>query len=45
MKPGSLLYGLGELVDPGLKNFVKTKLRDETIQLLKIFREFPLYSR
>lgn len=45
LKPGSLLYGLGELVDPGLKNFVKTRLRDETIQLLRIFREFPLYSQ
>lgn len=45
LKPGSLLYDLGELVESGLKNFVKTKLRDETIQLLRIFREFPLYSQ
>lgn len=40
----SLLRGLGELVDPGLKLFVKTKLKAETIQLLKMYCEFPLLS-
>jgi len=40
----SLLNGLGELVDPGLKAFVKTKLKSETIQLLKIFKQYPLLS-
>lgn len=38
----TLLNGLGELVDDGLKGFVKTKLKDETIQMLTIFKEFPL---
>jgi len=40
----SLRNGLGELVDPGLKAFVKTKLKSETIQLLKIFKQYPLLS-
>jgi hypothetical protein len=39
-----LLNGLGDLVDISLKEFVKTKLKTETIQLLKMYREFPLYS-
>jgi predicted nucleotidyltransferase component of viral defense system len=39
-----LLNGLGDLVDNSLKEFVKTKLKTETIQLLKMYREFPLYS-
>ena len=38
----SLLNGLGELVDDNLKGFVKTKLKDDTIQMLNIFKEFPL---
>ncbi len=40
----SLLNGLGELVDVGLKEFVKTKLKTDTLQLLRIYREFPLFS-
>lgn len=40
----SLLTGLGELVDINLKEFVKTKLKTETVQLLKMYREFPLFS-
>lgn len=39
-KSTALLSGLGELVDTGLKEFVRTKLREETLQLLKIYREF-----
>lgn len=39
---GRLLNGLGELVDPALKEFVKKGLKKETIQLLKMYREFPL---
>ena len=39
-----LLNGLGDLVDISLKEFVKTKLKTETIQLLKMYREFPLNS-
>jgi len=42
INPKNLLYGIGELVDDNLKGFVKTKLKDETIQMLRIFKEFPL---
>jgi len=37
-----MLHGMGELMDTELKNFVKTKLRSETISLLKFYKEFPL---
>lgn len=40
----SLLTGLGDIVDVNLKEFVKTKLKTETIQLLNMYREFPLFS-
>jgi predicted nucleotidyltransferase component of viral defense system len=40
----TLLTGLGELVDINLKEFVKTKLKAEAIQLLKMYREFPILS-
>ena len=40
----SLMNGLGELVDVNLKEFVKAKLKTETIQLLKLYRKFPLYA-
>jgi len=42
IKSNSLLNGLGELVDTDLKDFVRTKLKAETIQLLKLYREFPI---
>lgn len=37
----SLMSGLGELTDAKMKTFVRTKLRKETIQLLRFFKEFP----
>jgi len=37
----SLMSGLGELTDARMKTFVRTKLRKETIQLLRFFKEFP----
>ncbi|MBN2349611.1 MAG: nucleotidyl transferase AbiEii/AbiGii toxin family protein [Bacteroidales bacterium] len=40
----TLLNGLGELVDTGLKEFVKTRLKPETIKLMKMYRKFPLFS-
>lgn len=40
----TLLNGLGELVDIGLKEFVKTGLKSETIKLMKMYRQFPLFS-
>ncbi len=44
MSDKGLLHGMGELMDPGMKNFVKTKLRTETISLMKFYRDFPLFS-
>ena len=38
----SLLDGLGELVDPELKTFVRTKLRAEVITLFKFYKSFPI---
>lgn len=43
VKENSLLNGLGELIDVNLKEFVRTSLKSETIQLLKMYREFPLF--
>ena len=41
-KDDRLLYGLGELMDPELKQFVRTKLRNETIGLMEFYRKFPI---
>jgi predicted nucleotidyltransferase component of viral defense system len=37
-----LLQGAGELMDDEMKKFVRTKLRTETIGLLKFYKEFPI---
>ena len=43
--PKLLMQGLGEVIDDvRTKNFVKSKLIDETTQLLKLFAEFPQIS-
>ena len=42
MNDKGLLQGLGELMDNEMKKFVRTKLRMETISLLKSYIEFPL---
>lgn len=42
MSDTGILHGLGELMDNRMKTFVRTKLRSETIGLLKIYKEFPL---
>lgn len=39
-----LLNGLGELTDEEMKKFVRNKLRSETINLLKFYKEFPILS-
>lgn len=39
-----LLFGLGELMDDEMKHFVRTKLRIETISLLRLYKEYPLLS-
>lgn len=36
-----LMNGLGELTDGKMKSFTRTKLRNETIQLLQFFKAFP----
>jgi len=41
----AMLSGLGELVDSNLKEFVRTKLREETIQLLRMYRKYPLTTK
>ncbi len=42
MSDKGMLNGLGELVDNEMKNFVRTKLRTETIQLLRFYKQFPI---
>jgi predicted nucleotidyltransferase component of viral defense system len=42
MSPKGLLNGLGELVSTELKSFVKNKLKNEFLTLLKFYREFPI---
>ena len=39
-----MLNGLGELVDEEMKKFVRTKLRKETISLLRFYKEFPIVA-
>ena len=38
-----MLNGLGELMDEDSKKFVRTKLRTETITLLKFYKQFPIF--
>lgn len=42
MSDKGMLNGLGELMDEDMKKFVRTKLRTETITLLKFYKQFPL---
>jgi len=44
MTDNGLLQGLGELMEPEIKNFVKTKLRMETISLFRFYKDFPILS-
>lgn len=39
-----MLNGLGELMDEATKKFVRTKLRIETIDLLRMYKEFLILS-
>lgn len=39
-----LLDGLGELMDDEMKKFVRTKLRRETINLLKFYKHYPILA-
>lgn len=42
MKDKGLLQGVGELLDNKMKTFVRTKLRTETISLLRFYKDFPI---
>ena len=44
MSDKGMLNGLGELVDNDMKNFVRTKLRTETIQMFQFYKAFPIIS-
>lgn len=44
MSDKCLLHGMGELMDNEMKTFVKTKLRTETISLMKFYKEYPIFS-
>ena len=44
MTDKGMLNGLGELMDEDMKKFVRTKLRAETISLLKFCKQFPILS-
>lgn len=42
MSDKGLLNGLGELMDDEMKNFVRHKLRTESITLMKFYKQFPV---
>ena len=42
MSDKGLMQGLGELMDSKMKKFVQSKMRSETIGLLKFYKEFPI---
>ena len=44
MNDRGILNGLGELMDEDMKKFVRTKLRTETISLLRFYEEFPILA-
>lgn len=44
MSDKGLLHGMGELMNNEIKSFVKTKLRTETISLMKFYKEYPIFS-
>lgn len=44
MSDKGLLHGMGELMNNEMKTFVKTKLRTETISLLRFYKEYPIFS-
>jgi predicted nucleotidyltransferase component of viral defense system len=43
MSDKALLQGLGELMDDEMKQFVRSKMRIETIRLLKFYKDFPIF--
>ena len=45
MSDKGLLHGMGELMDNEMKNFVRTKLRTETISLFRFYKDYPILSK
>lgn len=43
MNDRGLLNGLGELMDGEMKTFVRTKLRTETLSLLRFYKDMPIF--
>lgn len=43
MNDKGLLQGLGELMEDSMKKFVQSKMKSETISLLKFYKEFPIH--
>ena len=39
-----ILNGLGELMDDETKSFVRSKLRVETVELLRMYKEYPILA-
>jgi len=39
----SLLNGIGDLIEDKMKTFVRNKLRKETITLLRLYKDFPIF--
>ena len=39
-----ILHGMGDLMDEDLKKFVRTKLRTETIELLRFYKKYPIFE-
>ena len=44
MNDRGMLNGLGELMDENMKKFVRSKLRTETISLLRFYKEFSILA-
>ncbi len=44
MSDRGMLNGLGELMDEEMKKFVRSKLRSETISLLRFYKDFPILA-
>lgn len=42
MKGKHLLDGIGELLDPDMKKFVRTRLLNETVELMRFYRRYPI---
>ena len=44
IKNKRILHGMGDLMEEDLKKFVRTKLRTETLELLRFYQKFPIFE-